>query len=162
MPSFKMFHWKKKRKKKTTQCEIKDFFSPQYLITKFWESSLHACFKSWPGTGVFCPDLGSSSSNCSWSRTEGKTTTTAVAAVLGMNDVADAPEFDLRRERAPSEGSIRSSRSYSHTHSYSGVSGPRHLVHVPPELSGSRRSCLTTNGELFVDIMWPRLDCKLH
>ncbi|XP_017328121.1 segment polarity protein dishevelled homolog DVL-3a [Ictalurus punctatus] len=95
---------------------------------------------------------GSSSSNCSWSRTEGKTTT-AVAAVLGMNDVADAPEFDLRRERAPSEGSIRSSRSHSHTHSYSGVSGPRHLVHVPPELSGSRRSCLTTNGELFVDIM---------
>lgn len=68
-----------------------------------------------------------------------------------MNDVTDAPEFDLRRERAPSEGSIRSSRS--HSHSYGGVSGPRHLAHVPSELSGSRRSCLTANGELFVDIM---------
>lgn len=75
-------------------------------------------------------------------------TTTGVA---GMNDVTDGPEFDLRRERAPSEGSIRSSRS--HSHSYVGVSGPRHLAHVPSELSGSRRSCLTTNGELFVDIM---------
>lgn len=88
---------------------------------------------------------GSSGSSCSWSRTEGKTTALAV----GMNDVTDAPEFDLRRERAPSESSIRSSRS----HSYGGVSGPRHLAHVPSELSGSRRSCLTANGELFVDIM---------
>ncbi|MCI4377796.1 hypothetical protein PGIGA_G00207700 [Pangasianodon gigas] len=90
---------------------------------------------------------GSSGSNCSWSRTDGKT------AAVGMNDVTDTLEFDLRRERAPSEGSIRSSRSHSHSHSYSGVSGPRHLAHVPSELSGSRRSCLTANGELFVDIM---------
>ncbi|KAB5579718.1 hypothetical protein PHYPO_G00198170 [Pangasianodon hypophthalmus] len=90
---------------------------------------------------------GSSGSNCSWSRTDGKT------AAAGINDVTDTLEFDLRRERAPSEGSIRSSRSHSHSHSYSGVSGARHLAHVPSELSGSRRSCLTANGELFVDIM---------
>ncbi|GAA6091292.1 segment polarity protein dishevelled homolog DVL-3a [Tachysurus ichikawai] len=90
---------------------------------------------------------GSSALPCSWSRTEGKTT------AMGMNDVTDTPEFDLRRERAPSEGSVRSSRSQSHSHSYSGLSGPRHLAHVPSELSGSRRSCLTANGELFVDIM---------
>ncbi|KAG7329802.1 hypothetical protein KOW79_006024 [Hemibagrus wyckioides] len=95
---------------------------------------------------------GSSASNCGWSRTEGKTTS-ATTAALGMNDVTDAAEFDLRRERAPSEGSIRSSRSHSHSHSYGGVSGSRHLAHVPSELSGSRRSCLTANGELFVDIM---------
>lgn len=100
---------------------------------------------------LICPDSGSS-----WSRTEGKTTTTAAVAAVAaagllMNDVGDAPEFDLRRERAPSEGSIRSSRS--HSHAYSGVSAPRHLAHVPSELSGSRRSCLTANGELFVDIM---------
>ncbi|XP_053354866.1 segment polarity protein dishevelled homolog DVL-3a [Clarias gariepinus] len=91
------------------------------------------------------------SEGSSWSRTEGKTTAAAAAAGLLMNDVGDAPEFDLRRERAPSEGSIRSSRS--HSHAYSGVSAPRHLAHVPSELSGSRRSCLTANGELFVDIM---------
>ncbi|KAF5890522.1 segment polarity protein dishevelled DVL-3-like [Clarias magur] len=89
------------------------------------------------------------SSGSSWSRTEGKTA--ATGAGLLMNDVGDAPEFDLRRERAPSEGSIRSARSHSHV--YSGVSAPRLLAHVPSELSGSRRSCLTANGELFVDIM---------
>ncbi|KAI5612556.1 dishevelled segment polarity protein 3a [Silurus asotus] len=92
---------------------------------------------------------GSSGSNCSWTRTEVKMTSGSGAGL--MNDVGDAPQFDLRLERAPSEGSVRSSRS--HSHAYGSMSGTRHLAHVPSELSGSRRSCLTANGELFVDIM---------
>uniref|UniRef100_A0A8C1VJ87 Dishevelled segment polarity protein 3a n=1 Tax=Cyprinus carpio TaxID=7962 RepID=A0A8C1VJ87_CYPCA len=63
------------------------------------------------------------------------------------------------RSVPPSEGSVRSSRSHSYSLKQgSARAGPgspsgRHLASIPPELTGSRRSCNTANGEFFVDIM---------
>uniref|UniRef100_A0A8C1VHU9 Dishevelled segment polarity protein 3a n=1 Tax=Cyprinus carpio TaxID=7962 RepID=A0A8C1VHU9_CYPCA len=109
--------------------------------------------------------VGSSGSNCSWSRTEGKTAA-GDFRVGGGSEMGDAHEFDFRRDRAPSErsvppseGSVRSSRSHSYSLKQgSARAGPgspsgRHLASIPPELTGSRRSCNTANGEFFVDIM---------
>uniref|UniRef100_A0A8C2DJT0 Dishevelled segment polarity protein 3a n=1 Tax=Cyprinus carpio TaxID=7962 RepID=A0A8C2DJT0_CYPCA len=109
--------------------------------------------------------VGSSGSNCSWSRTEGKTAA-GDFRLGGGSEMGDAHEFDFRRDRAPSErsvppseGSVRSSRSHSYSLKQgSARAGPgspsgRHLASIPPELTGSRRSCNTANGEFFVDIM---------
>ncbi|TRY53948.1 hypothetical protein DNTS_029796 [Danionella cerebrum] len=109
---------------------------------------------------------GSSGSNCSWSRTEGKSAT-ADFRLAGGSDTAHPHEFDLRRDHAssersampPSEGSVRSSRSHSYSLKHGSARGApgspsgRPLANIPPELSGSRRSCNTANGEFFVDIM---------
>lgn len=108
--------------------------------------------------------IGSSGSNCSWSRTEGKT---AAGDFRIGGETGDAHEFDFRRDRAPSErsaappseGSVRSSRSHSYSlkqgsaRAAPGSPSARLLASIPPELSGSRRSCNTANGEFFVDIM---------
>lgn len=110
--------------------------------------------------------IGSSGSNCSWSRTEGKPTA-GDFRLGGGSEMGDAHEFDFRRDRAPSErsavppseGSVRSSRSHSYSlkqgsaRAAPGSPSGRHLAKIPPELMGSRRSCNTTNGEFFVDIM---------
>uniref|UniRef100_A0A8C1UQR9 Dishevelled segment polarity protein 3a n=1 Tax=Cyprinus carpio TaxID=7962 RepID=A0A8C1UQR9_CYPCA len=108
---------------------------------------------------------GSSGSNCSWSRTEGKTAAGDFRLGEG-SEMGDAHDIDFRRDRAPSErsvppseGSVRSSRSHSYSLKQgSARAGPgspsgRHLASIPPELTGSRRSCNTANGEFFVDIM---------
>uniref|UniRef100_A0A8C1VI45 Dishevelled segment polarity protein 3a n=1 Tax=Cyprinus carpio TaxID=7962 RepID=A0A8C1VI45_CYPCA len=95
--------------------------------------------------------VGSSGSNCSWSRTEGKTAA-GDFRVGGGSEMGD-------RSVPPSEGSVRSSRSHSYSLKQgSARAGPgspsgRHLASIPPELTGSRRSCNTANGEFFVDIM---------
>lgn len=109
---------------------------------------------------------GSSGSNCSWSRNEGKTAA-GDFRVGGGSQLGEVHDFDFRRERAPSErsaappseGSVRSSRSHSYslkqgsTRGAPGSPSGRHLGNIPPELTGSRRSCNTANGEFFVDIM---------
>ncbi|KAI2667235.1 hypothetical protein H4Q32_003668 [Labeo rohita] len=108
---------------------------------------------------------GSSGSNCSWSRNEGKTAA-GDFRLGGGSEMGDAHEFDFRRDRAPSErsvppseGSVRSSRSHSYSLKQGSARGApgspsgRHLANIPPELTGSRRSCNTANGEFFVDIM---------
>ncbi|XP_056600563.1 segment polarity protein dishevelled homolog DVL-3a [Triplophysa dalaica] len=101
---------------------------------------------------------GSSGSNCSWSRTEGKTAAGDLRLGAG-SEMGNAHDFDFRRERAPSEGSVRSSRSHTYSLKQGSARGTpgspsgRHLAGVPTELSGSRRSCNTANGEFFVDIM---------
>uniref|UniRef100_A0AAR2JCG9 Dishevelled segment polarity protein 3a n=1 Tax=Pygocentrus nattereri TaxID=42514 RepID=A0AAR2JCG9_PYGNA len=109
---------------------------------------------------------GSSGSNCSWSRMEGRAGPVDFR-LAGANETGDAPEFDFRRERAasersaapPSEGSMRSSRSHTYSLMHGVARGApgspsgRHLAHVPSELTSSRRSCSTANGEFFVDIM---------
>ncbi|KAL7879442.1 hypothetical protein SRHO_G00016960 [Serrasalmus rhombeus] len=109
---------------------------------------------------------GSSGSNCSWSRMEGRAGP-ADFRLAGANVTGDASEFDFRRERAasersaapPSEGSVRSSRSHTYSLMHGVARGApgspsgRHLAHVPSELTSSRRSCSTANGEFFVDIM---------
>lgn len=109
--------------------------------------------------------VGSSGSNCSWSRNEGKTAA-GDFRLGGGSEMGDAHEFDFRRDRAPSErsvppseGSVRSSRSHSYSLKQGSARGApgspsgRHLANIPPELTGSRRSCNTANGEFFVDIM---------
>lgn len=111
--------------------------------------------------------VGSSGSNCSWSRTEGKTAA-GDFRLGGVSEMGDAHDFDFRRERAPSErsaappseGSVRSSRSHTYSLKQGSARGApgspsgRHLASIPTELTGSRRSCNTANGEFFVDIMW--------
>lgn len=124
--------------------------------------------------------IGSSGSNCSWSRTEGKTAA-GDFRVGGGSQLGEVHDFDFRRERAPSErsaappseGSVRSSRSHSYSLKQGSARGApgspsgRHLGNIPPELTGSRRSCNTANGEFFVDIMWlfraevPKLFCLM-
>uniref|UniRef100_W5LH75 Dishevelled segment polarity protein 3a n=1 Tax=Astyanax mexicanus TaxID=7994 RepID=W5LH75_ASTMX len=109
---------------------------------------------------------GSSGSNCSWSRMEGRAGP-ADFRLAGPSETGPGSEFDFRRERAPSErsaappseGSVRSARSHTYSLMHAaaratpGSPSGRHLAHVPSELTGSRRSCSTANGEFFVDIM---------
>uniref|UniRef100_A0A8C1UPC1 Dishevelled segment polarity protein 3a n=1 Tax=Cyprinus carpio TaxID=7962 RepID=A0A8C1UPC1_CYPCA len=98
-------------------------------------------------------------------RTSGKTAAGDFRLGEG-SEMGDAHDIDFRRDRAPSErsvppseGSVRSSRSHSYSLKQgSARAGPgspsgRHLASIPPELTGSRRSCNTANGEFFVDIM---------
>lgn len=118
---------------------------------------------------MFSSTSGSSGSNRSWSRTEGRTGPPDFR-LGGLSEAGDPSEFDFRRERVasersaapPSEGSVRSSRSHTYSLMHGaarptpGSPSGRHLAHVPSELTSSRRSCSTANGEFFVDIMWLR------
>ncbi|XP_076828588.1 segment polarity protein dishevelled homolog DVL-3a [Brachyhypopomus gauderio] len=128
----------------------------------------HACTEAGGGGSAGSQHSeGSSGSNCSWSRAEGKAGP-ADFRPGGGPEPPDAPDPDVRRDRSanersaapPSEGSVRSSRSQARGMARGGApwavpgspSG-RPLAHVPVEISGSRRSCSTANGEFFVDIM---------
>uniref|UniRef100_A0A671KLQ3 Segment polarity protein dishevelled homolog DVL-3-like n=1 Tax=Sinocyclocheilus anshuiensis TaxID=1608454 RepID=A0A671KLQ3_9TELE len=140
-------------------------FPYQYPPAHCLPDATHSYSEAGGGSAGSQHSEGSSGSNCSWSRTEGKTTA-GDFRLGGGSEMGDAHEFDFRRDRAPSErsvppseGSVRSSRSHSYSLKQgSARAGPgspssRHLASIPPELTGSRRSCNTANGEFFVDIM---------
>uniref|UniRef100_A0A673L9H1 Segment polarity protein dishevelled homolog DVL-3-like n=1 Tax=Sinocyclocheilus rhinocerous TaxID=307959 RepID=A0A673L9H1_9TELE len=140
-------------------------FPYQYPPAHSLPDAAHSYSEAGGGSAGSQHSEGSSGSNCSWSRTEGKTTA-GDFRLGGGSEMGDAHEFDFRRDRAPSErsvppseGSVRSSRSHSYSLKQgSARAGPgspsgRHLAIIPAELTGSRRSCNTANGEFFVDIM---------
>ncbi|KAF4116878.1 hypothetical protein G5714_001431 [Onychostoma macrolepis] len=140
-------------------------FPYQYPPAHSLPDAAHSYSEAGGGSAGSQHSEGSSGSNCSWSRTEGKTAA-GDFRLGGGSEMGDAHDFDFRRDRAPSErsvppseGSVRSSRSHSYSLKQgSARAGPgspsgRHLASIPPELTGSRRSCNTVNGEFFVDIM---------
>uniref|UniRef100_A0A673LPT0 Segment polarity protein dishevelled homolog DVL-3-like n=1 Tax=Sinocyclocheilus rhinocerous TaxID=307959 RepID=A0A673LPT0_9TELE len=144
-------------------------FPYQYPPAHSLPDAAHSYSEAGGGSAGSQHSEGSSGSNCSWSRTEGKTPA-GDFRLGGGSEMVDAHDFDFRRDRAPSEapsersvppseGSVRSSRSHSYSLKQgSARAGPgslsgRHLASIPPELTGSRRSCNTANGEFFVDIM---------
>uniref|UniRef100_A0A9J8B8C9 Dishevelled segment polarity protein 3a n=1 Tax=Cyprinus carpio carpio TaxID=630221 RepID=A0A9J8B8C9_CYPCA len=140
-------------------------FPYQYPPAHSLPDAAHSYSEAGGGSAGSQHSEGSSGSNCSWSRTEGKTAAGDFRLGEG-SEMGDAHDIDFRRDRAPSErsvspseGSVRSSRSHSYSLKQgSARAGPgspssRHLASIPPELTGSRRSCNTANGEFFVDIM---------
>ncbi|KAG1969181.1 segment polarity protein dishevelled homolog DVL-3a [Pimephales promelas] len=141
-------------------------FPYQYPPAHSHADAAHSYSEAGGGSAGSQHSEGSSGSNCSWSRTEGKTAA-GDFRIGGGSDMGDAHEFDFRRDRAPSErsaaapseGSVRSSRSHSYSQKQGsaraapGSPSARLLASIPPELTGSRRSCNTANGEFFVDIM---------
>uniref|UniRef100_A0A672T1H3 Segment polarity protein dishevelled homolog DVL-3-like n=1 Tax=Sinocyclocheilus grahami TaxID=75366 RepID=A0A672T1H3_SINGR len=140
-------------------------FPYQYPPAHSLPDAAHSYSEAGGGSAGSQHSEGSSGSNCSWSRTEGKTPA-GDFRLGGGSEMVDAHDFDFRRDRAPSErsvppseGSVRSSRSHSYSLKQgSARAGPgspsgRFLASIPPELTGSRRSCNTANGEFFVDIM---------
>uniref|UniRef100_A0A671KJV3 Segment polarity protein dishevelled homolog DVL-3-like n=1 Tax=Sinocyclocheilus anshuiensis TaxID=1608454 RepID=A0A671KJV3_9TELE len=126
-------------------------FPYQYPPAHCLPDATHSYSEAGGGSAGSQHSEGSSGSNCSWSRTEGKTTA-GDFRLGGGSEMGD-------RSVPPSEGSVRSSRSHSYSLKQgSARAGPgspssRHLASIPPELTGSRRSCNTANGEFFVDIM---------
>uniref|UniRef100_A0A671QES5 Segment polarity protein dishevelled homolog DVL-3-like n=1 Tax=Sinocyclocheilus anshuiensis TaxID=1608454 RepID=A0A671QES5_9TELE len=140
-------------------------FPYQYPPAHSLPDAAHSYSEAGGGSAGSQHSEGSSGSNCSWSRTEGKTPA-GDFRLGGGSEMVDAHDFDFRRDGAPSErsvppseGSVRSSRSHSYSLKQgSARAGPgspsgRHLASIPLELTGSRRSCNTANGEFFVDIM---------
>uniref|UniRef100_A0A672PQM6 Segment polarity protein dishevelled homolog DVL-3-like n=1 Tax=Sinocyclocheilus grahami TaxID=75366 RepID=A0A672PQM6_SINGR len=140
-------------------------FPYQYPPAHSLPDAAHSYSEAGGGSAGSQHSEGSSGSNCSWSRTEGKTTA-GDFRLGGGSEMGDTHEFDFCRDRAtsersvpPSEGSVRSSRSHSYSLKQGSARGgpgspsSRHLASIPPELTGSRRSCNTANGEFFVDIM---------
>ncbi|XP_026854181.2 LOW QUALITY PROTEIN: segment polarity protein dishevelled homolog DVL-3a [Electrophorus electricus] len=135
-------------------------FPYQYPAPLLLHDAPHACSEAGGGGSAGSQHSeGSSGSNCSWSRVEGKAGP-ADFRPGGCPEPPDAPDFDVRRDRSaapPSEGSVRSqargtARGAAAWPAPGSPSG-RPLAHVPAEITGSRRSCSTANGEFFVDIM---------
>ncbi|XP_030630352.1 segment polarity protein dishevelled homolog DVL-3a [Chanos chanos] len=125
---------------------------------------LHGCSEAAGGSAGSPHSEGSSGSNCSWSRTDGK----GLTGDFRSGGTESMLDYEFHPDRAPSERSVappsecsmRSSRSHSRSHSHSlrqhpapGSPSGRRLGTMPPELTGSRRSCSTANGEFFVDVM---------